>query len=363
MTMILQVTPYYPPQLGGVERAAERLAAGLGQHHDVRVITTTIGAGTAPRSFRADAVTVRRHRAVEFAHTPLAPGLIVSLLRAPPTSVVHLHAAHAVLPELVALVARVRRQPFVFHFHLDTDASGRLGRLLPLYKHHVFGRALRAAGAVIVLTEAQSSFVRETYGVRPDRVFIVPNGVDRAYFMETRKITHSPLRLLFVGRLSAQKNIGRLLEAMSLVRQPVQLYIVGDGDQRKLLQAQAVRLGLTNVTFAGRRFGPDLVGSYAGADAFVLPSDKEGMALVALEAMAAALPIVATDVPGNTELLSGVGLLTAPEPAALAAAIDAVADDPALRRRLGRQSAAAATRYSWDAVVRRVEGVYAEILP
>ncbi|MCL8012096.1 glycosyltransferase family 4 protein [Streptomyces sp. AS02] len=363
MTRILQITPYYPPQLGGVERVAESLAAGLGRRHDVRVVTTTIGARTVPRFLRTAGVTVRRHRAVEFAHTPLAPGLLVSLLREPRTSILHLHAAQAGLPELVALVARARRQPFVFHFHLDVDASGRLGRLLPLYKKHALGRVLRAAAAVIVLTEAQSSFVRDAYGVRAERVFIVPNGVDRAYFMAAREITHRPLRLLFVGRLSVQKNIGRLLDAMSLVRQPVELRIVGDGEQRELLEARVARLGLTNVTFAGRRLGPDLVRSYADVDMFVLPSDKEGMSLAALEAMAAALPIVATAVPGNTELLDGVGLLADPDPVALAAAISAVADDPALRLRLSRQSASAATGYSWDAVVRRVEDVYAEVLP
>jgi len=362
MSTILQITPYYPPHLGGLERVVESLAAGLGDRHDVRVVTTTIGSGTEPRCSRAGGVTVRRHRAVELAHTPLAPGLLMSLLRSPRTSVLHLHCAHALLPELVALAARARGQRFVLHFHLDVDASGRLGWLLPSYKKHVFGRVLRDAAAVVVLTEAQAVFVQETYGVRADRTFIVPNGVGPAYFMPVREVTDRPLRLLYVGRLSPQKNVGRLLEAMGLVREPVHLTVVGDGEQRALLQTRAAQLGLTGVTFAGQRLGPELVRAYAEADAFVLPSEKEGMPLVALEAMAAALPIVATDVPGNTELLGGVGLLAAPDPAALAAAIDAVAGDPELRLRLGRRSAEAARAYSWDAVVRRVEDVYAEAL-
>jgi glycosyltransferase involved in cell wall biosynthesis len=360
MSTILQITPYYPPHLGGLERVVESLAAGLGDRHDVRVVTTTIGAGTEPRCSRTGGVSVRRHRSVEVAHTPLAPGLLISLLRSPRTSVLHLHCAHALLPELVALAARARRQRFLLHFHLDVDASGRLGWLLPLYKKHVFGRVLRVAAAVVVLTEAQAAFVQQEYGVHPDRIFIVPNGVGPAYFMPVREITDRPLRLLYVGRLSPQKNVGRLLEAMKLVRQPVHLNIVGDGEQRALLEAQAAQLGLTDVIFAGQRLGPDLVRAYREADAFVLPSEKEGMPLVALEAMAAALPIVATDVPGNTELLADVGLLAAPDPAALASALDAVAGNPGLRLSLGRRSAGAARAYSWDAVVRRVEDVYAE---
>jgi glycosyltransferase involved in cell wall biosynthesis len=77
--------------------------------------------------------------------------------------------------------------------------------------------------------------------------------------------------------------------------------------------------------------------------------------------MAAALPVIATDVPGNAELLAEVGLLAAPEPVALAAAIDSIAADPSLRLRLAERSAAAAPDYSWEAVAARVEQVYADV--
>jgi glycosyltransferase involved in cell wall biosynthesis len=359
---ILQITPYYPPHLGGLERVVEHLANQLGQRHDVRVITTALGADGAARRDGAGRVTVRRHRAVEVAHTALAPGLPVSLaLRAPRNAVLHLHCAHALMPELVALTARMRRQRFILHFHLDVDASGRFGRLLPAYKKHVFGRALRAAAGVIVLTEAQGAFVRDTYGVRAERVYVVPNGVGASYFMPVREAAERPLRLLYVGRLSAQKNVARLLDAMVLLREPVRLRIVGDGELREKLEARAAELGLKDVEFSGGLLGEDLVRAYTDADAFVLPSDKEGMPLVALEAMAAALPVIATDVPGNAELLAEVGLLAAPEPVALAAAIDSIAADPSLRLRLAERSAAAAPDYSWEAVAARVEQVYADV--
>jgi glycosyltransferase involved in cell wall biosynthesis len=360
MRTILQITPYYPPHLGGLERVVEHLSGQLAQRHDVRVITTSLGADGAPRRHGSARVIVRRHRAVEIAHTAIAPGLPISLLRAPRGAVLHLHCAHALMPETVALAAWLRRKPFILHFHLDVDASGRFGRLLPAYKKHVFGRVLRAAAGVIVLTEEQGAFVRETYGVRAERVYVVPNGVAERYFMPVRETAGDPLRLLFVGRLSAQKNVARLLDAMSLVREPVRLRIVGDGELREKLEARAAELGLKDVEFSGGLLGEDLVRAYADADAFVLPSDKEGMPLVALEAMAASLPVVATDVPGNAELLGGVGLLAAPEPAALAAAVDSLAADPELRRRLARRSALTAPRYSWEAVAARVEQVYAE---
>jgi len=365
VTTIVQITPYYPPHLGGLERVVENLATGLGDRHDVRVLTTSIGAGGAARRACEGGVTVRRYRSVEIAHTPLSPGLFGSLVRAPRSAVLHLHCAHAVLPELVALTARARGQRYLVHFHLDVDASGRLGWLLPAYKKRVFGPVLRRAAGVIVLSQAQAHFVRHTYRVPAARVFVVPNGVSSVYFMPVRPVRPPgapALRLLYVGRLSPQKNVGRLLEAMSLVRGPARLTVVGDGELREGLHRQAAALGLSNVSFAGPRHGPDLVRAYAEADAFVLPSDKEGMPLVALEAMAAALPVVATAVPGNRELLDGVALLCAPQPAALAHAIDRLAADPQLCRTLGTRSAEAARGYTWESVVRRVEAVYAEAL-
>ncbi|WP_441245658.1 glycosyltransferase family 4 protein [Kitasatospora sp. McL0602] len=367
MRTILQVTPYYPPHLGGLERVVEHLSRQLGQRHEVRVVTTVLGADGAPRRAAEGRVTVRRHRAVELAHTAIAPGLPLSLLRAPRKALLHLHCAHALLPEVVALAAWARRQRFVLHFHLDVDASGPVGRLLPAYKKHVLGRVMRRAAGVIALTESQAAFIRESYRVPAERVFVVPNGVGADYFMPVREhadrqaAEQAPLRLLFVGRLSPQKNVGRLLEAVSLLKQPVRLRVVGDGEQREQLTAQVARLGLTDVEFSGGLLGAELVRAYAEADAFVLPSDKEGMPLVALEAMAAALPLVATDVPGNAELLGEVGLLAAPEPAALAAAIDRLAADPELRLRLARRSAEAARGYSWEAVSELVELVYDEV--
>lgn len=364
---VLQITPYYPPHLGGLERVVQQLANQQAERHRVTVVSTGLGADGAPGRAQEGRVTVRRHRAVEAAHTAIAPGMALSLLRAPRAAVLHLHCAHALMPELVALTALLRRQRFLVHFHLDVDASGRLGRLLPLYKKHVLGRVLRAAAGVIVLTEAQAGLVRDRYRVPGGQVHIVPNGVGAEYFLPRRVPgpgQERPLKLLFVGRLSAQKNVGRLLDALALAEQPVTLRIVGDGEQREQLRARAERPDLTGaVEFAGPLHGEDLVGAYAWADALVLPSDREGMPLVALEAMAAGLPVLATDVPGNTELIGGVGLLAAPEPAALAVAVDRLAEDAALRAELSARSAEAARSYSWEAVAARVEQVYAAALP
>jgi glycosyltransferase involved in cell wall biosynthesis len=361
MASIAQITPYYPPHLGGMERVVENLSRGLARHHDVTVLTTDLGAGPEGLRVADSRLDVRRHRAIEVAHTPIAPGLLMSLARMPRSTIVHLHSAHALLPELVALVARMKRQRFLLHFHLDVDGSGRLGWLLPHYKRHVFARVLRAAAGVIVLTDSQADFVHRTYAVPRRRLHVVPNGVGEKQFMSPRRApVGEPFRLLFVGRLSPQKNVTRLLEAMALCKQPVRLTVVGDGEQTAQLRRTAHELDLHSVTFAGALFGSELRQAYAEADVFVLPSDREGMALVALEAMAAGLPIVATRVPGNVELLRDVAVLAEPSPRGIAQSLDEVVADPHLFERLARRSAAAARSYTWAAVVDRVIDVYTE---
>lgn len=356
---IVQVSPNYPPLLGGLERVVQILATTLAERNDVRVLTTTAGAPGVPRRRREDRVEVRRHRAVSVAHTALAPGMLVSLLRVPRDSVIHLHCAQAVVPELVWLSARLRRTRYLVHFHMDVGTSGPLGRFLPAYKKHVFGRVMRAAAGVIVLTESQARFVETTYQVGADRVFVVPNGVADEYYLPPRTPEPGPLRLLFVGRLGAQKNVALLLDALAEVTEPVRLRIVGDGELRAELEAQVDRLALTDrVEFCGRLHGTDLVKVYADAQAFVLPSEREGMPLVLLEAMAAGLPVIATAVPGNIELVDGVGLLAEPKPRELAAAIDLLARDADRRAELAESGAQRAAGFTWEAVVAAVEQVY-----
>jgi glycosyltransferase involved in cell wall biosynthesis len=372
MRTVLQVSPYYPPHLGGIELVVQHLAELLSQDHDVHVVTTTIHGDTPGPPAIPTEVTLHRHHAVELAHTVVAPGLPLSLLRAPRSAIVHVHVPHALVPEQVALATRLRGQRFLVHFHGDVGPAGSLGRLLPLYKRHLFSRVLRAAAGVIALTPDQAAFVQDVYDVPAERVFIVPNGVGPEYFrpaparVPARETGPGDLELLFVGRLNVQKNVARLLDAMSLVHEPVHLTIVGDGDLRAQLHAQARRLGLTTgrhprVHFAGTLHKEDLIAAYHQTDAFVLPSDHEGMPLVVLEAMASELPVVATDVTGNYELLRDIGVLTPPDPGHLARAVDRLALNPALRHELARKSRDAANAYSWNKVADQIRDIYSRV--
>ena len=364
--LVVQVVPYFPPHIGGMENVAETIADAFAERGPVEVLTSRSGAATEPPCVRSENLVVRRLFTVEFAHLPVMPTLLYYLLRLPRRSIVHVHVAQAYVPEMVWIASVLRRRRFVAHFHLDVEPSGRFGPVFVAYKRFLLGAVLRSAARVIAVAPDQPRFLHDTYRVREDRIVLVPNGVGPQFFREPRATGHDgrPFRLLFVGRMSPQKNVSLLLRAAALASSPVELVIVGDGEERPMLEQLAASLGLQNVRMVGPKAGEDLVGWYRWADAFVLTSRREGTALVLLEAMAAGLPVIATRAPGVVDTVGEDGLLTPPDdPAAFAAAVDRLASDPDLRSELAQRAYARASQGPWAAALERLETVYAEVIP
>jgi glycosyltransferase involved in cell wall biosynthesis len=360
---VAHVTPFYPPHLGGVENVVRALAETSAAYRPVTVLTTDRGAAGAPAREQSGQLVVRRLPSVGVAHTAFAPGLLSALLRLTRRDVAHVHIAHAFVPEVVWLAARARGFRVVAHVHLDVDPTGRMGWLLPTYKRHLLAPVLRAADRVAVLSEQQRELVADAYRISRKRLVVVPNGVSDEFTVTDRppRPAGAPLRLLYVGRLSAQQNVARLLRAVARVHADVELMVVGDGEDRVALEALATRLGLARTRFVGRRRGADLLDAYRWADVFVLASDREDTPLVLLEAMAAGLPVIGTDVPGIQETIEGVGLLAAPEPNALAEVITAVAVDPALRAWLAQRSRSHVADRAWADIARGLDALYSEL--
>lgn len=359
---VVYVAPYFPPDLGGMEKVAERLARGVAGRRKVVVLTSTSAA--EPTGDYPATMTVRRLKTFRVAQIPFMPTLGRELLRTSRSSVIHVHVAQAYVPEVVYLVAKLTRRPYVAHFHLDVGPSTRLGPLFLLYKRYILSRVLRAATRIVALSDEQADLLQTTYGVARHRICVIPNGVADEFLDEPGEapVRHTgPFRLLFVGRLSPQKNLPRLLEAVARVRADVELTIVGSGSCRPAVEAQISRLGLSNVRLAGEMQGADLVKQYRRADALVLTSDREGMPLVLLEAMASGLPIVATDVDGIGATVGDAGLVVAPDPRAVARAIDRLAGDQALRDDLSRRAFVRGAMFRWDKAVEALDDLYSAV--
>lgn len=361
---IAHVVSYYPPHIGGMENVVDKISLKLAQNNwPVQVITSNAGAASAPAVVKKRNYLLNRLRSIEFAHTPVMRGLLRKLFSLPKNSVVHLHIAQVITPEAVWLVSKIRRIPYIAHFHLDVSPSGLLGFLFLIYKKLFLGIVLRDASRVIVTSQEQANLIRKKYFVEPGKIVIMPNGVADYFFKsKPRDLPKRSLKLLFVGRLCIQKRIDRLLDALTLTQAPIMLTIVGDGEKRTSLEKRVKNLGLNNVTFVGAKSSRELVEFYQDADVFVLPSDREaGMPLVALEAMAGGLPVIGSDVLGIREFIADCGLLASPSPKAFAQKFDSLWQDKEQLSSLSLQSFLKAKRYSWGFSIKKIEPLYEQV--
>lgn len=204
----------------------------------------------------------------------------------------------------------------------------------------------------------------------------IPGGVDLELFrpVETDLRARLGLReaevVLYVGRFAPLKNVSLLIEAFALLqraRPRARLLLVGEGALEGRLRGDARRLGVQEaVLFVGAKPLAELAAYYSAADVFALPSSFDNSPNVLLEAMACALPVVATRVGGVPRYVRDGenGLLVEPgQPAALAAALARVLEDAPLRRRLvaGGLEQVQNGR-SWAASARKLLALYERLL-
>lgn len=213
-------------------------------------------------------------------------------------------------------------------------------------------------------------------GFSPAKLRVIHNGVDVARFQHGRgdreelfpQSSRQKLIVLVGNMHSDIKGHPWAIDAAPAVVQEfpdARFVFVGDGEQRAVFQQQAAQLGLGgNFVFLGHR--DDIPEILSVCDIAMLPSRAEGMPNAILEYMAAGLPVVATRVGGNTELIEDglTGLLVrAEDSAALAAALLRLLKNPAESRQIARNGQAFATaNFSFERMVREVDGLYSELL-
>jgi len=245
-------------------------------------------------------------------------------------------------------------------------------------------RSIVTPDRTLVVSEHWRGLLREQYGVEAT---VVTNGVDAERFRRPVGFDGSILRervgadgrflFLTVGGIEPRKGSLELVEALakvgaSLDPPPVLAMVGGQSFQdyaeyreRFFERAAALVVDLgRDVVLLGTVPDDELPGWYHAADAFVFPSVKEGWGLVTLEALAAGLPVITTDLPVFHEYLTdGEGVLMVPagDASALAEAMRRVASDGDLRSRLAAAGPAVAGRYTWAACARRHAEIYREV--
>ena len=363
---VLHVGKFYPPHRGGMESHLAALCGALRSCLDLQVLVASDSRSSSREI--VDGVPVRRLgtwlKAASTCFTPVLPAAI----REARPDLVHLH-----LPNPAAVLscfAAGFRGPLVVTYHSDVVRQRMLNSLYTPCVHRLLDRC-----AAIVVASPNYLASSPVLARHRDRCHVIPFGIrceefarcDPAAVAQERRRFGTRL-VLSVGRLVYYKGFQHLVRAMAGV--DGRLVLVGEGPQRSELEKLAASLGIGHrVVFPGSLSPERLRALYHAASVFVLPSvaRSEAFGIVQIEAMAAGKPVI------NTALDSGVpfvsrhretGFTVPPaDPAPLAAAINRLLDDDALRSAYGQAACLRAQReFHLDLMVRRTLQLYSKAL-
>jgi glycosyltransferase involved in cell wall biosynthesis len=259
--------------------------------------------------------------------------------------------------------------PICPHLHFE-DGFGPEEAVGQQFRRRIWFRraALAAPTELIVPSRVLESIARGSWRFPEQRIRFIPNGIDCARFAAKPDPTALPrsadeLLIGSVGTLRREKNFGRLIRTFAnLSPEPkCRLVLIGDGPDRPALEALARDLGVADrVTFAGQMLNPER--ALGLLDIFALSSDTEQMPLSLLEAMAAALPVVATDVGDVRGMLTDDNrrlVVPRDDEQAFTSALKTLLTDATLRRRLGHANRARAVReYDEAAMVATYDALF-----
>ena len=280
-------------------------------------------------------------------------------------SVVHVNFASKEL--MTAATARALGGPPVVCRIACAGETGELAIIGRTRYARLFKHLTRWVDSFVALSDEIEEEL-ECFGIEPDRIVKIPNGVDTDVFIPPSSEERSSARTLlglrngelaiaFAGRLSHQKGLDVLIRAAGRLHGHIKVLIAGRGPALKELRELTDSLSLTGSI---RFLGPtdDVVTLYHASDIFVLPSRSEGLSNALLEAMSTGLPAVVTDVSGSREVVADGenGYIVDPDdPNELASRIENLVKNPAQRKSMGL---AARKRIVDDYSIEKVTGMY-----
>lgn len=379
---LLVFSPYYPPHIGGLETHSDEFNRHLaGKGVEIAVFTPRLPSNTVQTETVHGSVRVFRFPAFEPIHNYPVPKFwlptfwrLLQEAARPRPDIIISRTRFFGTSFLALLYAKFRHIPIVHIEHGSDFArfNGRFKTSLGRSYDHVLGRlVLRGADRVVANSQASARFVR-TLSERRD-CDIIYRGVETEAILDTPADTdlrhrHADRTIIgFVGRLIDGKGVADLLSALSLLeRDDIECLIIGDGPERKRLEALAKKPPLQgNVLFFGHQPAARAIALMKACDIIVNPSYTEGLPTSVTEAALCRKAVIATGVGGTPEIITGRGdgfLIEPGDVILLKEKLEILLDDPTLRGSFGEKAfQEVKEKFSWPHAAEKYIGIFREI--
>ena len=321
---ILQITPYYLPHTGGIERYVYNLSQYLiAQGHTVDVATANVPESSGTET--VEGITIYRYpHLCTLMGNPIITNLSDLKSRLKDYDVIHIHGVYTYATLRTVLFLGKKHRQKVFLTHHGTASYTTLPKIYfsKIYEQVVIRFMLKRIDYVIVQAKSDK-ILFANLAKKTESISIVPNGIDTKVFTRPNDLKLTEFRnrfglnkkiILFLSVISERKGIFDLIHAFSKIdTDQYMLLIAGDGPDKNKAISLTESLGLSdNILFTGKLLFSDLLAAYSTATVYVLPSYAEGMPTTIMESLVLGCPVITTNIPSIQDNFSDVVTLVPP---------------------------------------------------
>jgi len=380
---IVQVTPRFPPAIGGLENHVYNISVELVKRgHEVVVITSNDAEGvdTVNEEFM-NGIEVYRYPLFlprVFREVWLMPSM-VKIFRILQADIIHAHGYRCLSSCSARILSERKGVPFILTPHgIFPKRNWFNGLIKSIYDCSLGNTLLKSSDKIIALTESNKSLLLNL-GVSESKTVIIENGVDITKYKELPKFKMTKKKngffgpvLLYVGRIAWHKSLEKVIEALPSITKEfpsAKFLMVGpdcaNGSTNLLRLAKKLRVE-DSVVMTGRVSESQLHFYYSIADVFILPSLYEGLSLSMLEAMASKIPLIMCSSAEVSDVLThGEDALILKDGTndEISGSVNLLLNHSGLREKLRQNAYGLVLRkYTWKAVVDKLESIYEELV-
>jgi D-inositol-3-phosphate glycosyltransferase len=385
---VLMVTPFYPPHIGGIEYHVQNLSKNLIKNGHSVVVLTSMPSDMQLKPyektsenmeiFRLTTIFPKGQPYLALASQGITLKNQVTIRRIVERrniDIIHVHGHHYFINWRAIDISKTLKKPSVLTLHglyalNPSDSLAEIGE--EIFNYTIFKRELHNVKAVIGLTSVITMYAKK-YGPKVNKYFTIPNGIDytnftsnycnKSNYREKYGIRDDQIVVLFRGRFASVKGVIELAAAANLVlkrKANIVFYFVGGGPLINELIDALKPLGVNARILTWLPFN-EIHELYIASDIFILPSKSEALPITILEAMAAQLPIIATQTGGIPEVLRKYPkkiLIMKPVPSEICNAIIAMIEQKGQKKFALENISEYLYLYNWSRIATQVENVY-----